>query len=138
MDVNSRPSEIDLLIQLKTQLVNFLDELIESFPDEPNFVIFRIFVQDQIEVRTIILYIVQYLCPLESLVKNKDEKFFLNHNILFEGLGQKGMNRVNYFKNIWTSGQLDQDDKDTIWKWFASFIYLGNKYKELKELESKK
>lgn len=136
MDVNSRPSEIDLLIQLKTQLVNFLDELIESFPDEPNFVIFRIFVQDQIPVKTLFEYLVEKLLPLQDLVKNKDEKFFLNHNILFENLGPKGTSRVNYFKNMW--GNLDQDDKDTIWKWFSSFLYLGNKYKELKELESKK
>jgi hypothetical protein len=30
------------------------------------------------------------------------------------------------------SGTLDKDDKDTIWKWFNSFLYLANKYKEIR------
>jgi len=124
-------SEIELLVQLKTQLVNFFDELIESFPAETDFVIFRIFVNDRIPIADIMEYIVTKLCPLQEMVKQRNEAFFLENNFLFEKFDNKKANKVNYFRNLWVSGNLDKQDKDTIWKWFASFIYLGNKYKDV-------
>ena len=126
-------SEIEILTQLKTQLINFLDELIETFPSEPDFVVFRIFANDRIPITEIMNYIVNNLCPLGEMVKNQDEKFFLNYNILFETFTEQGSNKVNHFKKMWTSGSLDKEDKETMWKWFQSFIYLGNKYVECKK-----
>lgn len=126
-------SDLDLLIQLKTQLVSFLDELIDSFPNEPDFVIFRIFVNDKLPIQSIMQYIIENLCPLQDLVKNKDENFFLNHNVLFEKFSEKESSKVNHFKKLWTSGALDKEDKEVMWKWFKSFIFLGNKYSELKK-----
>jgi hypothetical protein len=131
-------SELDTLVQLKTQLVNFLDELIDSFPNEPDFVIFRIFVNDKIPIESIMKYITENLCPLQDMVKNKDEQFFLSHNILFEKFSEKESSKVNHFKKLWTSGMLDKDDKEVMWKWFRSFIYLGNKYMEYKNVTSNK
>jgi len=128
-------SEIEILIQLKTQLVNFLDELIESFPNEPDFVIFRIFVNDRIPIADIMKYITLNLCPLQEMVKARDEQFFLNNNVLFEKFSQDESNKINHFKRMWTSKDLDKEDKDVIWKWFQSFIYLGNKYVECKKKE---
>jgi hypothetical protein len=125
-------SELEILIQLKTQLVAFLDELIESFPSEPDFVIFRIFINDQVPIADVMDYIVMKLCPLQDMVKNKDESFFLNNNILFDKFDNKQVDKVNHFKRLWLSKSLDKEDKDVIWSWFASFILLGNKYKELK------
>jgi hypothetical protein len=126
-------SELDLLIQLKTQLVGFLDELIESFPEEQDFVIFRIFVKDRLPIVDVMNYIVNNLCPLHNMVKSKDENFFLNHNILFEKFDNNSSSKVNHFKKLWTSTSLDKKDKETIWKWFQTFIYLGNKYAECKK-----
>ena len=127
-------SEIELLTQLKKNLVNFLDELIESFPSEPDFVIFRIFVNDKIPTESIMNYITKNLCPLSEMVKNRNEDFFLNHNILFEKFNENESNKVNYFKKLWISGTLDKEDKEVIWKWFQTFLFLGNKYLELKTL----
>lgn len=128
-------SELELLIQLKTQLVNFLDELIESFPNEPDFVIFRIFVNDRIPIADIMKYITTNLCPLQDMIKSRDEQFFLNHNVLFEKFGENENSKVNHFKRMWTSKDLDKEDKEVIWKWFQSFVYLGNKYLECKKRE---
>jgi hypothetical protein len=128
-------SETEILIQLKTQLVNFLDELIESFPSEPDFVIFRIFVNDRLPILDIMKYIVANLCPLHDMIKNRDEKFFLNHNILFEKFNEDENNKVNHFKKLWTSSQLDKDDKEVIWRWFQSFVFLGNKFLDCKKKE---
>lgn len=121
-------NELELLIQLKTQLVNFLDELIESFPGEPDFVIFRIFVKDRLPIIEIMKYIVTNLCPLQEMVKARNEEFFLNRNVLFEKMDDEDKGRVNHFKKLWQSKDIDKEDKEVIWKWFESFIYLGNKY----------
>ena len=75
-------------------------------------------------------YITENLCPLQDMVKRRDEDFILNHNILFEKFDEHKTSKVNYFKNMWTSGTLDARDKETIWRWFQVFIYLGNKYIE--------
>ena len=127
-------SELEILIQLKTQMVNFLDELIETFPNEPDFVIFRIFINDQIPIIDVMEYIAEKICPLQEMVKKRDEKFFINYNALFEKFDEKKSGRVNHFKRLWQSGELDDEDKETLWRWFASFIYLGNKYREIKKL----
>lgn len=128
-------SELELLIQLKTQLVNFLDELIESFPDEPDFVIFRIFVKDQIPVMDIMNYIAAKLVPLQKMVKERDESFFLNNNVLFDKFDDRKNDKVNHFKKLWLSNKVDKEDKRVIWSWFDSFIYLANKYLEIKRQE---
>lgn len=127
-------SELEILIQLKTQLVSFFDELIETFPNEPDFVIFRIFINDQIPITDVMEYISDKLCPLQEMIKKRDEKFFINYNVLFEKFDEKKTGKVNHFKRLWQSGQLDNEDKEILWKWFASFIYLGNKYREIKKL----
>jgi hypothetical protein len=121
-------SELEILIQLKTQLVNFFDELIETFPNEPDFVIFRIFIKDRIPIVDAMAYIANKLVPLQDMVKRQDANFFLQNNILFEKLDK---NKVNHFKQMWLSENLDDDDKKVIWKWFASFIYLANKYLDI-------
>lgn len=123
-------SEIGILTQLKTNLVSFLDELIESFPQEADFVIFRIFVNDQVPIVDIMKYICKNLCPLQDMITNRDESYILNHNVLFEKFDEKESGKVNHFKRIWASGVLDQEDKEVIWKWLQSFVYLGNKYIE--------
>lgn len=130
-------TEIELLTQLKTQLVNFMDELIETFPKEADFVIYRIFINDQIPIIDIMNYIIAELCPLYEMVKNKDENFFLERNVLFAKFNEKSSNKVNRFKKLWTSGTLDAEDKEVLWSWFNSIIYLGNKYIELKRKEPK-
>lgn len=123
--------EIELLRQLKTQLVNFLDELIDTFPNEPDFVIYRIFIKDQIPIVDIMNYIRFNLCPLSEMVRNRDENFFINYDVLFEKMRDEKKGKVNKFKKLWTSGEIAKDDKETIWRWFAAFIFLGNKYNEL-------
>lgn len=121
-------SQIDLLIQLKEQLLVFLDELIEILPQEPDLVIARIFLKDRIQISLAMDYIVNDLVPLKPLIDNRDDNFFLENNILF---GTISDTKVNHFKKIWNNGSLDREDKETIWKWFKSFIYLAERYSKL-------
>lgn len=119
-------SQLELLIRLKEQLVFFLDELIELLPQEPDLVIVRIFLKDKIPIEEVMKYIKAELVPLKPLVESKDDKFFMENNILFETLDDR---KVNHFKRLWTNGSLDNEDKDTIWRWFRGFIFLAEKYK---------
>lgn len=124
-------SEISLLASLKRELVSFLDELIESFPNESDFVISRIFVKDQIPIKDIMMYVVTKLCPLYDQIKNRDEKFFLENNVLFEGFDNTG--KVNHFRNLWLSPNVDNDDREVIWKWVDSLVTIAIRYKALNE-----
>jgi hypothetical protein len=126
-------SEIELLSQLKTQMVNFFDELIDSFPEEPDFVIFRIFIKDQIPITDIMNYISVNIVPYQEMIKKRDSAFFLNNNILFEKLDDHKNSKVNHFRKLWLSSKVDEEDRRVIWAWFDSFIYLANKYLELKK-----
>lgn len=126
-------AELEILSIFKDQMVQFLDELIESFPDQADFVIFRIFIKDQIPIVAVMNYIVNKLLPLSELVKNRDETFFLDNNILFDNMDNKKSEKVNHFQNLWKSTQVSKEDKDVLWLWFDIFLGLANKYVDSKK-----
>lgn len=130
--VKKMSSEFELLTQLKSQLVDFFDDLIGLLPNETDFVVLRIFIKDRVPIEDVMKYISLKLLPLKTLIDTRDEKFFLENNILFEQLDK---NKVNHFKRIWLSKDIDNQDKDIIWKWFTSLIYLAKKYTDLKAKE---
>ena len=63
---------------------------------------------------------------LKTMIKNRDEQFFLDNN-LFELKGSS-RDKVSHFKKLWRSGVLDDEDKQVMWKWVDSFVYLSDKY----------
>ena len=117
-----------ILKQLKEQLVLFFDELIDILPKEPDLIIIRIFIKDKFPTEDIMNYIITKLVPLKQMIINKDEGFFLENNILFEQVDSK---KVNRFKCLWRSETLEDDDREMLWKWFYSFVYLAEKYTKL-------
>jgi hypothetical protein len=126
----SEAEKIELLSRLKNQLVNFLDELIETFPDESDFIIWRLFIKNQARISEIMDFLIKELCPLYNQVKMRDESFFLEHDIVLAET-KKNPDTVNHFKRIWTQGNLDKNDKEVIWQWFDSIISIGRKYTEI-------
>jgi len=121
-------SKIQILTEFKTNLVNFLDELIEQFPEEGDLIVLRIFLNDQVPIADIMKTFVEKLLPLKEVVKKRDERFFLNNNILFEKLNK---DKVNHFRTLWTSPKLDSDDKDVIWAWYDLFISIAERYAKM-------
>ena len=122
-------TEIKILKEFKNSLITFVDELITQFPEEGDLVIIRIFLKDQVPIEDIMNHIIHMILPLKQLVVNKDETFFLENNVLFSALNS---GKVNHFKKLWRSGRLDNDDKDVVWKWMTSFIFLAEKYQKIK------
>lgn len=131
MSITTTVSKIELLSKLKAGLITFLDELYDQFRTEPDLLIFRIFVENQVPIEDIMKYIIKNLCPFEAMVKAKNEKFFLENNPLFEKFDDNKSRKVSHFKTLWMSDTLTAEDRDVIWDWFRSFIQLGNEYERL-------
>jgi len=127
-------STINVLRDFIDNMVEFFDELIKQFPDEGDFVFIRIFIKDRVPAKSIMNHFICEILPLKEHVKQKNDKFFLNHNILFSQLDN--VNKINHFKQLWQSNRLDNDDRDVIWRWFSLFIRLAEKYQEVKLRES--
>lgn len=127
-------SSIQLLQVLKTQLLQFFDELISILPNEQDFIVIRFFIKDQVPITDVMQYIIDRLVPLETYVLNKDDRFFLEHQVLFEDLRDHD-SKVNYFKNLWEHSQ-DDENKEIIWNWFKYFIQIAKRYQTLESSAS--
>jgi hypothetical protein len=117
-------SEIEILSKFKRSSIDFLDELISVFPSEPDLIILRVVLKDQIPIADFMNHFIYKVLPLDDLVQSKDDRFFTENDVLFGGLdGEK----QNMFKRLWLSQDLDQEDRDVIWKWFETFNYIAKK-----------
>jgi len=125
-------SSLDILRDFQRGLIAFLDELIELLPKEGDLVVVRIFLKDQIPIQDVIQYFIKKILPLKEFVKTKDDNFFLQHNILFELTDKGGIEtgKINQFRKLWLSDLLDNEDRDTMWRWFDYFIKLSLKYQK--------
>jgi len=121
-------SEIAILTKFKTNLIEFLDDLIGQFPNEGELVIARIFLKDQVPIVDVMSTFIQRLLPYKHMVRDRDEDFFIQQDVLFGGLRK---DTVNHFKRLWKSGQMDDEDRQTIWKWFDRFILLAERYQKI-------
>jgi hypothetical protein len=125
-------AETQILIQFKNSLISFLDELIEQFPQEPDLIIFRIFLKDQIPIEDVMDKFIYAINKndqeLRKYIKDRNETFFLESDF-FETISKS--KAVN-FKKLWRSGNLDDEEKNTVWKWIDSFCILGDRFAKLK------
>ena len=110
-----------ILSQFKDQLINFIDELIEQFPDESNFIIIRILIKDQMDTEDIIKKFIKDVLPYKEDIKERKDAFFLKNKFIETSNG-------SLFKMLWESNNLDNDDRIIIWKWIDLFVILGKKY----------
>ena len=61
-------NSINILKEFKENLVRFFDELIEQFPEEGDFVIIRIFLNDQACILDVINYYIKNILSLKPIV----------------------------------------------------------------------
>lgn len=121
-------SSTDILHRFKKVIIQFIDELIELFPKESDLIIMRVFFGDQIPVKTIADSFVQHVLPHKEMISSRNEKFFLDEQNNIFGMIDSG--KVVHFKRLWTSKNLDNDDKNAIWSYFDIFIKLIEAYKK--------
>jgi hypothetical protein len=124
-------SELQLLQTFKNQIINFLDELIQQFPNQAEFVIIRVFVKDQIPLADVLGRFIKECLDFHDQIKQKDEKFFLESDIIVNALGgnQMGLDVMDKLRELWRSDSLDQEDRDMVWRWLDLFFNIAQKYK---------
>ena len=124
-------SELKLLQTFKNQIINFLDELIQQFPEEAEFVIIRIFVKDQIPLGDVIGRFIKECLPHHDQIRMKNQSFFLDSDIIVNAMGgsKMGQDVMDKLKSLWLSHRLDEDDREMIWKWMGLFFQIANNYK---------
>ena len=128
-------NEINILKRFKNDLIQFMDELRATLPSEPDLVVARIFLNDQVPIKDVMEWFVEQLYKEETFkgetrtirehIKKREEEYFISNTSIF---AQLSPDKVNNFKRIWRSNKLDDDDKQIIWKWVDSFVYWGDKY----------
>jgi len=123
----SESLKISLMYDFRTQLLNFLDELINQFPEESDFIIIRIFMKDQVPVYDVMGRFIRDLLPLKKQVDDRNERFFLDNTILYvqNGLAE---NKVNHFQELWKSDKLDDNDRKMIWMWMDLLNNIAGQY----------
>jgi hypothetical protein len=126
-------SKLQILIQFKKSLTQFFDELISQFPEEPDLVLVRIFLNDQIPIEDTMNEFCHILVRVREKIRTRDESFFLEEHSLFQELSHAS---VNHFKKIWRSSRIDDEDKKVIWKWCDAFVILSDKYQECLKAEN--
>ena len=118
---------MEVLREFKSQLIIFFDELIENFPEEGDLVIARLFIANQVPIVDLMNDFNHHINKdeqkLRKMIKNRREDFFMK-NTLFSTY----KNNLDHFKKMWRSGILDDEDKEIIWKWVDTFIFLSDKY----------
>lgn len=120
-------SEIEILSEFKKQLLAFFDELIAQFPREGDLVVIRLFIATQIAIKDVMNNFIHKLNikdnELRKIIKARNDTFFLEHNVF-----DTTNTNTNNLKKLWLSGQLDKEDKEVIWKWIDTFVFLADKY----------
>ena len=93
---------IRILAVFKKQFIKFLDELIAQFPREPDLVIVRIFMKDQVPVADVMCHIICEVLPHEEAISQRKEDFFIKETnaLLFvcESSDTKGLVRERLFE----------------------------------------
>lgn len=123
------PYVINILERFKTGYIQFIDELLEQFPQESDLIVIRVFFDNQVPVSVVADMFIRHVLPYRDMINSRDEKFFLENNHMFNMLDNK---KVIHFKKLWTSTRLDKDDREAIWKWFDTFCTLVDAYRKNK------
>ena len=132
--------EEGILAEFHKSLINFIDELIETFPTEPDLVLLRIFLKDKIPIKKIMDFFNQKIYVLKDRISARDETIFQEYNffMMFDSsqlnpayqniLNIFSKDKIPHFKTMWR--MLDEYNKETTWKWIDSFVYLARKYQQ--------
>jgi len=125
-------NRVELLQAFKTNIIKFLDALSELLPKEGDLIMLRIMFNSQIPIESAMKIFASRIIPYADMVKKRDERFFIDCSDLFNGIRK---DKVSYFKDLWLSGTLTPEDKESLWKWFRLFLWYALQFEKL-EAES--
>jgi len=117
--------KLKLIHEFRTQLVLFLDELINQFPVEADLILIRIFIKDQIPMQDVIGRYIRDILPYKQQVDERNDRFFMEHSVLYHSVQQS---KVDHFRELWCSDRLDEHDREMIWRWIDVFNTIAENY----------
>jgi hypothetical protein len=117
---------IEILSRFRTQLLNFMDELIQQFPEETDFVIFKLFLSNQMPIQTAMELFKKQLNKDEkcvrTMIKARNEQFFfVESNFPFVS-AEKMQKMIILWKN------LEPSDQNVMWSWIDTLVSISDKY----------
>lgn len=124
-----------LLASFKTDICEFMGELLEQFPQELTLVMMNVFLQTKVESKDLMDMFIHYCLPHKEKISNREENFFL-HELQDSGdMSLKTQNYINgldsnYLKRLWKSSVLEDDDRKIIWAWMDRFIEIAEEYQK--------
>lgn len=118
-----------VLVMLKEQVINLLDDLIQICPDESDLMLVRLYFQVQTGTEELMQDFIKWVYPWKRQIYEKDETFFRDNDHLF---GSLPVDKVRKFKQKLQDGTFDAQDKETIWRYFQVFIKLIEQYNKYK------
>lgn len=113
---------------LKEQVLNLLNDLMDIFPNENDILFARLFFETQADPQLIMNGFIEWVYPWKKEILEKNEEFFEKSDRIF---GPIDSSKLERFKKMWKEGQLDNDEKEAVWKYFQVYIKLIDKYKKL-------
>lgn len=120
--------EKQLCIQLKTQVLNLLDDILIICPNEPELILVRIYFDVKTAPEILMKGFIKYVYPWKEHIKQRDEIFFEKSENIF---GTVPNNKISYIKNKIKDGTFDEQDKKIIWQYFDIFIKIIEKYNKI-------
>lgn len=115
-------SKLELLRSFQSSITDFFNDLTTAFPHEEDLQIMRIFLIQQISIDVILQQFVKFVLPYKAIIQKRDEKFFLEDTGVFSTLQKDKGDKILHFKKIWTSPEMDKENKEKIFEWFDLFI----------------
>jgi hypothetical protein len=118
-----------ILYQLKSQVLNLLDDLLTIFPNEADLLLIRLFFENQIEPSKLMDGFIKWVYPWKEHILEHNEEFFEKNEHIF---GPLPTDKIRYLKQKIHDGTIDNEDKQVMWRYFEIFIKLIDQYNKIK------
>ena len=119
-----------ILSKFKMNVLALVDELIIQFREESDFVVLRLFIDNQMPIIDLISKFKRFIDKndnqVRNLIKNKNSFALENDDSLFSFM--KIDSQIKKYKSLWLSSEFTEDSKDVVWQYLQVFVKLCDKY----------
>lgn len=107
-----------------TQFADFLSQLIQVFPDDPDFPAYKtgLTLLQKTNPMLVVDQVIIHVLPFENIITTRNEDFFLKHEFSeYNTLDQV----IDKLKQLWT--QLTENDKKCVWDYITLLLTLAKR-----------
>ena len=111
------------------QITNFIDELINTYPQNNELKLFKekYIMIKSVNSKLVLEYFIKYIYPHKENIRNENEQFFIEGGGQEEIQDKNGLKFRDNMKNLWNEN-MKEENKKVVWKYFKTFILLIDKY----------